>query len=246
VRRLAIGIGVLLALSGCKRSQPVPDAAPAPTPESWRTFEGQMVTHVYFAQLGRPDLTMAVHVKPPMMRIDNPPGFPDSDGYSFENTQEKRITYVRNGTKQYFSRPLPDVIAGLHRGERVDRGVEPHFRKTGEKETVAGVPCEVWDLVSQKGHRIRACVADAEVPWLDVPPNRAFLPNEAWTKELTDGHHMMMRSTSYDRTGADVVSIEIEKIERKSQPDSLFQIPAGYERIDDPDAPPVAPAPSAP
>jgi hypothetical protein len=97
-------------------------------------------------------------------------------------------------------------------------------------DTVAGMSCEDWELVSAKG-RGRVCVSGEEASWLSMPS--LGLPTEhLWAKELFDGKHLPLRMVGYDAAGAEENRLEVTKLERKPVPETTFAIPKGYRMMD--------------
>lgn len=107
----------------------------------------------------------------------------------------------------------------------------PKVTKTGKTEQVAGYECENWDIVGADGSKGTACIANEGASWFSFP--LAGIPAEhAWMMEVFDGNHFPLRFTGFDKTGAEVVRVEITKIEKKTMPAEHFQVPADFQTMD--------------
>jgi hypothetical protein len=102
----------------------------------------------------------------------------------------------------------------------------PKITKTGKTDKVAGYECELWDIVDETS-KGQMCIAEEGISWFSIPMTGA--PAEyAWMAELTDGKHFPLRFIGYDKAGTETGRIEVTKIDKKSEADALFEVPAGY------------------
>jgi hypothetical protein len=102
-------------------------------------------------------------------------------------------------------------------------------KRTGKKDTVAGIPCDEWE-VAEGNDRALVCMAEESASWLKVP-TKALPDDLALTAELLDGKHFPLRVVAFEK-GAESGRIEVTKIEKKSIPDADVQVPATYQQID--------------
>lgn len=102
-------------------------------------------------------------------------------------------------------------------------------KRTGKKDTVAGIACDEWE-VTEGNDRALVCMAEESASWLKVP-TKALPDDLALTAELLDGKHFPLRVVAFEK-GAESGRIEVTKIEKKSIPDADFQVPQGYQQID--------------
>jgi hypothetical protein len=126
--------------------------------------------------------------------------------------------------------PMPFGPPGPH-GPGAPSGPPTKVTKTGKTDTVAGYKCEYWDIASDHKEGT-VCVADDGPSWLSIP--MTGIPTErAWMLELLDGKHFPLRFIGYAKDGiTEDDRLEVTKIDKKSLPDTTFQVPAGYKVID--------------
>lgn len=133
------------------------------------------------------------------------------------------------GAKSFpgFSPPSP----GGHGSPSGPTVPPPKVTETGKYDTVAGYKCELWDITSDHKEGT-VCVATQGLSWLQIP--MTGIPTQsAWMLKLLDGNHFPLRYVAYGKDGSTEENrVEITKIDKKSLPDSEFQVPAGYKVID--------------
>jgi hypothetical protein len=103
--------------------------------------------------------------------------------------------------------------------------------ETGQYDTVAGYKCELWDVKSDHKEGT-ICVATQGLSWMSIP--MTGIPTErAWMLKLFDGNHFPLRFVGYQKDGTTEENrIEVTKIDKKSLPDTQFQVPPGYKIVD--------------
>jgi len=102
--------------------------------------------------------------------------------------------------------------------------------KTGHKDKVAGHDCEDWEIATERGKAV-ICVAERGVPWLKLPT--LSVPSEhAWLSELLDGQHFPLRLIAQEKDGQESGRIEVTKLEAKTLPAQLFELPQGYRTVE--------------
>jgi hypothetical protein len=211
-------------------------------------FEGEIGILVKDSSKGaKPVPPLALMIKDNKLRFDLPAEMAASNGmsskgYAVLNTPEKKLYAVLEDKKQVVLIDLDkagDQLKAL--GSGPDRGPREHqdtpsrpppkVTKTGQKDTVAGYACEIWDVVPDTGEKMSACVANEGASWFRLP--LTGIPTEhAWALELLDGKHLPLRGIAYDKTGAEKGRVEITKIDKKPLAAALFEIPAGYKVVD--------------
>lgn len=105
------------------------------------------------------------------------------------------------------------------------------------KDTVAGLSCQNALLTSSEGNEIEACVSRdfaASSDWI-AAMNRGDRASGSWIRSLKSAGiegfpvRWSMRSKgSKDAT----MTMEMTRVEKKSLPASLFEVPAGYKQTD--------------
>jgi outer membrane lipoprotein-sorting protein len=111
--------------------------------------------------------------------------------------------------------------------------------KTARTDTVAGRACDVYEMVdpsSPTPSPIEMCMASGlgMIALGLSGPFASFAQGEddAWSEAFS--HGFPLRITLRDPSGKPIVNMEATRIERKSVPDSEFQVPAGYTKTASP------------
>ena len=106
----------------------------------------------------------------------------------------------------------------------------PKVVKTGRKHTIAGYPCEDWDVLSADKSKLDVCVAERGVSFFHFP--LSSLPTEhAWALELLDGKHFPMKGIAYDKDGTQEGEVEVTKLDPHTLDAALFAVPPGYKEV---------------
>jgi hypothetical protein len=214
-------------------------------------FEGEVgILFKDAAKPGKAAIPVALMIKDNKLRFDLPadmtvPGGMGSKGYAVLNTPEKKLYLVMDDKKQVVLFDLDKAgeqfktfTSGMEVGPRDSRERReaaprppPKVTKTGQKDTVAGYVCEIWDVIPETGEKLSACVANEGASWFKFP--LGSMPAEhAWALELLDGKHFPLRGIAYDKAGAEKARIEVTKIDKKALVATLFDIPPGYKVVD--------------
>ncbi len=256
---LAVPVGLMVV--ACKSSSPAVAAdasgGAAATPNEGPAvgglaflegFEGQIDAQFVKGRPGEIPTAVAALLKSGKFRFDIPEKLADSaqgqrffgpKAYAVFDSSAKKLSVVSDAKRQVV---VIDMNKSGERFNDVSRrrppspGSKPEERekkidKTGRFETVAGRKCEDWD-VSSDHREATVCVAHDGISWFSLPA--AALPTEhAWALELLDGKHFPMKFVGYDKDGMTEDSrFEITKMEKKSVPDSAFEVPADFQVMD--------------
>jgi Domain of unknown function (DUF4412) len=199
---------------------------------------------------GKAAIPLALMIKDNKLRMELPAdmtaaGGMGSKGYAVLNTPEKKLYLVMEDKKQVVlfdldkaGEQLKTFTSGMVTGPRDSRERReaaprppPKVTKTGQKDTVAGYACEIWDVIPETGEKMSACVANEGASWFKFPPGG--IPAEhAWAVELLDGKHFPLRGIAYDKAGAEKARVEVTKMDKKALAATLFDIPQGYKVVD--------------
>lgn len=104
-------------------------------------------------------------------------------------------------------------------------------------DTVAGLACQKALVTSSKGTEFEVCVTKelgASADWIQAM-NRADQSGGSWLKALQDAGvvgfpiRWVTRSAA---SAAPTMVMELTRLDRKSLPASLFEVPAGYRKTD--------------
>ena len=123
------------------------------------------------------------------------------------------------------------------REEMKDSTKETYTVKKLGKETVAGLSCQNALLTSSKGDQIEACVSRdfaASSDWI-AAMNRGDQAAGSWIRSLKtagiEGFPIRWSTRSKGSKDA-TMTMEMTRVEKKSLPASLFEVPAGYKQTD--------------
>lgn len=125
------------------------------------------------------------------------------------------------------------MMAGKDRSDREEPKAE--VTRTGRTETVAGVRCDVFHVVSEfdgKSREGEACIGDVGLAIFQVlasnPMFRKAAPNnfDQYRKMVGEGKGLVKATTI--ENGKRIVSLELIRLDRTVPPASAFETPAGY------------------
>jgi hypothetical protein len=107
--------------------------------------------------------------------------------------------------------------------------------KTARSDTIAGRACDVYEIVDPSvptPSPIEMCMASGlgMIALGLSGPFASFAAGEddAWSEAFS--HGFPLRITMRDPSGKPILDMEANRVERKSVPDSEFQVPAGYTK----------------
>ncbi|HVU05023.1 MAG TPA: DUF4412 domain-containing protein [Polyangiaceae bacterium] len=249
-------IALLLSVNACSKKSDATNAAGSAAAPAGDTpalaalgalkgFEGEITVSVKSTKERKPVPPITIAVKGAKLRFDTPEGMENgarmaAGAHIIVDGPGKRMLAVVDEKKQVVVIGF-DTFADQMKAFKVpgapgapgEPSVDSPSRvtKTGKTDTVAGYKCEEWEAVNAKGEKAHICVAGEEASFFELPT--LSLPAEhAWAKELFDGHHFPVRMIGYDTSGAEESRIEVTKLEKKPEPDALFEPPPGYQTMD--------------
>jgi hypothetical protein len=258
--RTVVVLLVVVSLGGCGKKKSPDGTSGEGTPAAaagglglafLNSFEGEIgILFKDAAKATKPVPPLSLMIKDSKLRIEFPPDMAASSGiggkgYAVLNTPEKKLYAVLEDKKQVVlidldkaGEHLKTFGSGMEPGAKDPRERKeapsrppPKVTKTGQKDTVAGYACEIWDIVPDTGERMSVCVANEGASWFRLP--LTGIPTEhAWALELLDGKHFPLRGVAYDKAGTEKSRIEVTKLEKKAVAATLFDIPQGYKVVD--------------
>jgi hypothetical protein len=182
-------------------------------------FEGEITMKT---QRGSVAATLVIKAKADKLRFDTTT-MDGKTASALYDPQTNKVTALLDTQKAYmdmdFSSPsaAPNVEA---ENAKID--------KTGKKEKIAGVECEVWIAKDPSGKRSEVCIAEG-LAFFDLEGLRHGAG--PWNKELKDKKMFPLRSVDYDAGGKEITRSEVTKIEPKKLDDALFQVPKDYTKL---------------
>jgi Domain of unknown function (DUF4412) len=165
-------------------------------------FEGAITLHL---SGGGEQGDAIYHVKDQRVRLDLP-GDAGPGAFVFDTKKNTGAILGRDGK----------LVASLGSAPAAARsGTPPVIERTGKTDSIAGYTCELWKV--REGATSRdACVVD-NVSWASGSSQLAsWLPSGVFP----------LRVIERDRTGTETSRLEVVRIERKSEANTLFTTPA--------------------
>ncbi len=229
-------------------SASAPPAAEASAPPSVLSslmgFEGEVSLLAKSAEPSKPQQTIDMMIKGDRIRLDALPGSDTANtfggkSYLIVRAADKKLDIITDAKKQVVELDLsnPDNVKNIAKGGPPGKPGHdeppPKVAKTGTKETIAGYPCEDWEITGAKDGKKKGslCVAELTSSFFHIPLQG--LPGEyGFVGELTDGHHFPLRIVSYDNNQAESNRLEVTKIDQHPMDQAKFDLPPGYTTID--------------
>lgn len=237
--RLVASLGlavVVLTAAGCKKKSDTP-----PSPLSG-VFEGTLSVR-FDPKSGEQPLELDLTLKKDNVRIELPSSLTagalgGGKAWGVFRAGEKKGFLAIAASKQAYVLDLEAAGDDLKKAVPTGRGLpgmprapsgESGVKRTGQKATVAGIPCEDWEL-HHDGKRALVCVAEESASWLKLP-TKALPDDLAFASELLDGKHFPLRVIAYEGT-RESSRIEVTKLQQRPVADTEFQVPEGFTTID--------------
>ena len=149
----------------------------------------------------------------------------DHDGHKgsmIMNTKTKEMMTLMPDQKKY-------VVMKMD-GMKAPKGDKPKHTaklvKTGKTETIAGYRAEEWTIEGAE-HKTSVWGTKELGGWSFSGGNRGQAAGMEIPEEFKDGGFFMLRVVGEKGGGMEATSLE-----KKSLDDSLFEVPAGYEKMD--------------
>jgi hypothetical protein len=214
----AIVLGLMMSASpACKpratADRPVPAAVDggADAPGVVSAFEGEIYVTTNAGSTSSP-----YQVKGDKARSGGGEGYGD---IFIVDAGQKKVYSVTPYNLTYYEMPL---------GAAKSLVPAPTAARTGKRDTVAGYACDEWEL-HYLAFKTLACISsELSVPGLSGSdgPFRGGTGHAVMDSIGTAG--FPLRTQDFDASGAPYIRVEVTRIEKKSEPDALFQVPPGY------------------
>lgn len=238
--RLRFALCALLALAGCKKFFSFGHASDAGPGSGGGGFSSMLASLVGFegeidmtvttgAAMGATTgvgITVNMKLKGDRMRMEvSMPGVTGSFmGATIMDAGKKKSWTLMPTTKEYIETDLdvakPPPVATT----------KPIITKTGRTDKIAGYSCDII-TVTQPGKRDRTefCMSKG-LTFLGMGMGPfSSMGNAEFGDVMKEGFPLRMES--FDATGAQVMKMEATRIDKKSESDSDFEIPAGYKKM---------------
>ncbi len=143
------------------------------------------------------------------------------------NSAKKEVVVLMPGQNMYFSSSIDDVaeVAAEHTGA---------LEKTTESTKILGYDCTKY-ISRDKGTTTEIWATDELGTFAGIsagnPMSRKKSAGPGWEQALKGGNFFPLRVVSVNKKGKEEFRMEAVSIDKGSQPDSLFEIPAGYQQF---------------
>lgn len=187
-------------------------------------FEGKVVFNIAVAP-GQPT-ELRQTFKSPKIRME----MAGTKGAMIFDTAKKETTILIDDQKLYMvATPPPNLPAPAQ-----PAGEAPTLEKTGKSEKIAGHTAEQYISTSQ-GAKTELWLAEGlgsfSAPTSAGPQGNSPIPS-GWEKALAGKELFPLRVVGHDAAGKETFKLEVTSIEKQSVPDSAFEPPAGYQKLD--------------
>jgi hypothetical protein len=182
--------------------------------------------------------TIIQMTKPGMLRMEGFGGERSRGSYLIVDSKAQTMTMVMAEQKMYMTRPFPKISPGADSGMG-----QLTVNETSRTETIAGVSCRVYEGTRTdrdgKVHKGEACLAKgvgfqfADVFMSMMKNSGASGSFYAALKKFKDQDLHALRWTDIKDGKPDEMFTAI-KIDRTPPPESAFQPPSGYTKMDMP------------
>jgi hypothetical protein len=246
-RTLSFTLCLALAPVGCQKKEeaapgdpatestpspatPTPAPAAAPTPAA-AAFEGEvdLVTEVKSPKPATLKSTM--QLKAGKMRMDMDVPGPEGRVSQIVDTNSDKMISLAHGPKLAMEMSASGLFTSL--APWMPEGSQgeperPDMKKTDRTATLVGHTCRYWDYTLKSGERGSVCLADLGSGWVYFGGPGAT----EWAEQTFGSQRFPLRYVNYDRAGKETATMEVTRLERKRIPDSAFEVPANYKRMD--------------
>lgn len=204
-------------------------------------FEGKVEMKMTSSR-GQGDMPMTYFLKGTLMRVElqMPPDKRNTRGGTYASIMDlnkREVTVLMSEQKMYMVQKIPDATVD----KASSKAAEVDFKPTGRKEKIAGIEAEEYAGVSDKKR--------TEI-WVTKELGKFMMANQgkggpmgggkgaqtsAWAKFAEQGDFFALRVIQRASEGApEDFHMEVTKVEKGAQPDSLFQPPADYRKFEMP------------
>jgi hypothetical protein len=207
---------------------------------SAETFEGKVTMTVTSATSKDGPQSINYSIKDGAMRMDVTGA--KGGGAFITDFKNKQMIILMEQQRMYMVRPFGDV--GTQQGgapSQPGAPAAPHkpsdgsFRDTGETETIQGYPCKKYEITSSKG--ITDIWATDQLGMFGGmtmaggPGARRGQAPQEWESVLKGSGFFPMRVV-VNEGGKEKFRMDVTSVEKTSLPDSLFEAPEGWRKLD--------------
>ena len=186
------------------------------------SFEGEIEMGMSSSLVPGPAMTTVVTMKGDRVRTE----WKGTGTATIMDGSSKKTYVLDPSSKSYTEIDLSAATVAA----KTSKAAPPKVTKMGKSDTVAGYPCEVY-VVEDSTSRIEVCAATGMslLAFGLTNPFATFMGNDdSWASVFSKG--FPLRVAVRDPSGAPLMKIEATRVDRKSIPDSEFEIPAGFTK----------------
>jgi hypothetical protein len=201
--------------------------APAALPAA--SFEGKVSFKMSTGKDQSQNITY--NIKGPKLRIEM--AGQRGMGGMIMDTDAKEMLMIMDEQKMYMSMKIPEAAteAAAKKGEDVK------LEKTGETEKILGYTATKY-IATQKDTSTEMWLAEGLGTFMSFNQNnpmagrRGGANAQAWERALAGKDLFPLRVVGKDKAGKETFRMETTAIEKIKLPDSMFNPPDGYEKLD--------------
>jgi hypothetical protein len=191
-------------------------------------FEGEIDMSMTMAMAPTTGMTMTFEMKRTKMRTETK-GLTASSYVTIADVETKKSWMLDPSAHTYMELDFAKTSS-----TKTATRTKTTARKLGRSDTVAGYACDLWE-VDDVAMRTEVCVASGlsmMALGLSGPFSMFTKGDDAWSEVLSRG--FPLRIAMSDPSGKPIMKMEATRIDKKSLPDSEFEIPAGYTKTASP------------
>jgi len=185
---------------------------------------------------------MTMYVKQPKARIEMKGSIEATDGKNKTQSQDFSAIMITNAETREFLLLMPDSkmymvmkdqSATTSASPAPSANNDPTYKRTGRTDTILGRRVEEYAGADSGGYTEMWLATGLGAFRMATAPNAKTQP-KGWEKFLIDNNLFPLKATTYKKKGdTNMISqLEVLKIDAATQPDSLFDPPSDYKRMD--------------
>lgn len=148
---------------------------------------------------------------------------------TFMDLQKKEMIMLMPGQNMYMVMPIKEAAEVAAKANQ-----STPLEKTSETERILGYLCTKY-ISTERGTTTEIWAAEGIGAFMGANANNNPMKPAArnqWEVELVEKGAFPLRVVSKNRSGKETMRMEVVAIDKKSVPDSTFQVPAGYQRFE--------------
>jgi len=165
--------------------------------------------------------TVAYFIQGSQFRVDTT--YSGHTSSALINSDTRTMTMLMPAQKMYMTMAMPQPKPGVASGQG-------QLTDTGRSAVILGKTCEEWQYVG-KGSTVSLWCAKGMGDFAGLG-GKMNDPSGAWAEVLKGKGFFPLKIVTKDASGKPFLSLEAIKLSPGTEDASLFQVPAGYSKID--------------